>query len=233
MNEPTETILWIIVTMAIYFGMQLLYLKLRWLLLHPVLISIFLIIVLLRFLNVDYEQYNHGGIFISFFLGPSVVALGVLLHEKFEVIKKSATAISISLIAGGITGIISVILIAGLLHASPEIISSLAPKSVTTPIAIEISARMGGIPPLTATVVILVGIFGAAFGPLFLKQTGINDKVAFGLAMGASSHGMGTARAIEEGHLEGAVSGLAMCLNGIITALAAPYVLEVMNFLFY
>jgi len=87
MNDPIQAMIWIIVTLSIYFVMQLLYLKLRWLILHPVLISIFLIIALLRYLDLDYEQYNEGGIFISFFLGPSVVALGVLLHEKFEVIK--------------------------------------------------------------------------------------------------------------------------------------------------
>lgn len=229
MGNPGNILLWIVITLIIYFGTQLLYIKSRWLLMHPVLVSMVLIIVLLQLLNIDYEQYNQGGKFVSFLLGPSVVALGVLLYEKIEVIKRSAVAISVALITGGITGIISVILVAQILHATPEIISSLAPKSVTTPIAIEISARTGGIPSLTATIVILVGIFGAAFGPSLLKLAGITDKIAFGLAMGASSHGIGTARAIEEGKLEGAVSGLAMCLNGIITALATPYLLEFIN----
>ncbi len=231
MDNALSIILWIIITPAVYFTAQWGYIKLRLLLLHPVLVSIFLIIFLLYHFDVDYEQYNLGGRYISFFLGPSVVALGVLLHEKFDVIKKRATAISISLLSGGLSGIISVILMAWALHANPEIIASLAPKSVTTPIAIVISERAGGIPSLTAVIVILVGVFGAAFGPIFLKYSGIKDKIAFGLAMGTASHGIGTARAIEEGRLEGAASGLAMCLNGIITALATPYILEAMNLL--
>ncbi len=229
MDNAVQAVIWIGITLGIYFTAQAGYIKLGWLLLHPVLVSIFLIIFLLQHFDVDYRVYNSGGKFISFFLGPSVVALGVLLHEKTEVIKKSATAISIALITGGLTGIISVILTAWALHGNPEIIASLAPKSVTTPIAIVISERIGGIPPLTAIIVILVGVFGAAFGPLFLRYTGIHDKIAFGIAMGAASHGVGTARAIEEGKLEGAASGLAMCLNGIITALATPYILEALS----
>ncbi len=227
MDNALQTLLWAGITLGVYFASQFAYIKFRLLLLHPVLVSIFLIIFLLDHFDVDYDRYNLGGQYISFFLGPSVVALGVLLHEKFNIIKKNATAISLSLISGGLTGIVSVILTAWALHASPEIIASLAPKSVTTPIAIVISAHVNGIPPLTAVIVILVGVFGAAFGPFFLWYTGIRNKIAFGIAMGAASHGVGTARAIEEGKLEGAASGLAMCLNGIITALATPYILEI------
>jgi len=106
--------------------------------------------------------------------------------------------------------------------ASKEIVASIAPKSVTTPIAMSISGKIGGIPPLTAALVICTGIFGAILGPAILKLFKVKDKVAFGLAMGSASHGIGTARAAEEGQLEGAVSGLAICLNGVATAILTP-----------
>ncbi len=230
MNEfLAQSTIWVAATVCIYFLALKIYQKTRWIIAHPVLISIAVIIVLLKFLHVDFKTYNLGGNIISFFLGPSVVALGVLLYEKYDTIKKNWKAFLLTLIIGSLTGILSVVSMALWLGSSDEVVKSLAPKSVTTPIAIEIVKITGGLPSLTAVVVILVGIFGAAFGPLFLKWIRIKSVMAFGLAMGAASHGIGTARALEEGGLPGAVSAMAMCLNGVFTAVFTPLILPFLH----
>ena len=193
---------------------------------NRVLISVILIVAVLFIFNIDFETYNNGAKYISFFLGPSVVALGVFLYEKLEEVKRDLKVFLISVIIGGIVGIISVIIILVLFNA-PEIISrSLAAKSVTTPIAIEITKITEGIPEITAGIVIITGILGNAFGPIVLKKMGVKNKKAVGTALGTSAHGIGTARAFEISASVGTYSGLAMCFNGIITALLAPYILD-------
>jgi putative effector of murein hydrolase len=121
------------------------------------------------------------------------------------------------------------VLTAKLLGASRAVIATLAPKSVTTPIAMAIAEKLGGIPALTASVVILVGVFGAMVGPLLLCVLGVRSRTAWGLALGAAAHGVGTARAMEEGEIEGATSALAICLNGLATALFAPPLLRLLG----
>jgi len=195
-------------------------------LLNPVLVSVSLIILFLISFNIKFSDYNQGGRFLTFFLGPSVVALGVLFYEKFEEIRSNLLPFFISVIAGGIVAILSVVVIAVLLSAPDIITRSIVSKSVTTPIAIEITEILKGIPSVTAGVVIAVGIFGNAFGPSILKLLGIKSKNALGTALGTAAHGIGTARALEEGKLTGAYSGMAMCVNGIVTAFVAPYVTE-------
>jgi predicted murein hydrolase (TIGR00659 family) len=195
-------------------------------LLNPVLVAVSLIILVLISFDISFDDYNEGGKFLTFFLGPSVVALGVLFYEKFNEIKHNFIPFFISVFIGGSVAIISVAVIAIMLHAPEVITRSLASKSVTTPIAVEVTQILKGIPSITAGVVIAVGIFGNAFGPAILKVLGIRSKHAMGTALGTAAHGIGTARALEEGELTGAYSGLAMCVNGIITAFAAPYVTE-------
>ncbi|HSP12168.1 MAG TPA: LrgB family protein [Salegentibacter sp.] len=203
-------------------------LRKRWnyILLNPVLIAITGIIIFLFIFQIDFESYNVGGKYISFFLGPSVVALGVFFYEKYEEVKQNLKIFVLAVLAGGITGILSVIALLLLLKAPEVITRSLAAKSVTTPIAIEITRLLEGIPEITAGIVIAVGIFGNAFGPFILKKLGIKSKIAIGTALGTAAHGIGTARAFEESKLSGVYSGLAMCLNGIITALITPYLIE-------
>ncbi len=195
-------------------------------LLNPVLVAVSLIVLVLLLFDISFKDYNEGGKFLTFFLGPSVVSLGVLFYEKYKEIKRNFLPFFISVFVGGIIAIISVSFIAILLKAPEVITRSIASKSVTTPIAIEVTEIIGGIPSITAGVVIAVGIFGNAFGPGILKLLGIKSKHALGTALGTAAHGIGTARALEEGRLTGAYSGLAMCVNGILTAVAAPYVTE-------
>lgn len=212
-------------TLGIYAGTCWIYQKTKFALLHPVLVTIVIIIVLLLTFKVDYLTFQKGSHLIDFMLGPSVVALGYALYTQVAHIKANAVSILTSLFVGSVTGIGSVLILAKMLGSSKVLAMTLAPKSVTTPIAIAISERFGGIPSLTAVVVISVGIIGGIAGPWVLRVLKVDSKIAVGLALGASAHGLGTARAMELGAIEGAIGGLAIGLMGLITALIAPFFL--------
>ncbi len=216
----------IFITLFAFFIAQKIKSKINSVFLNPVLVAICIIILTLVVFDIDFESYNVGGKYLSFFLGPSIIALGVLFYEKYEQIKHNIIPFLISVGIGGIISVLSVSFIAYFLHAPEFIIKSIASKSVTTPIAIEITKIIGGIPEITAGVVIVVGIFGNAFGPKILKLAGIKSSAALGTALGTAAHGIGTARALEEGKTTGAYSGLAMCVNGLITAIFTPYFIK-------
>jgi predicted murein hydrolase (TIGR00659 family) len=191
-------------------------------LLHPLLTSIFLIIVVLEVFGVEYQTFEKGSDIVNFMLGPTVVALGVTLYDQVTHIKGNLLSILTSIIVGAIVGIASVTAVLYSMGANKALIATLQPKSVTTPIAMSISEKFGGLPALTAVIVVAVGIFGGIVGPFVLDKLGISSKIARGLALGAAAHGMGTARAMELGAIEGAISGLAIGLMGAATALLVP-----------
>lgn len=207
-----------------YIAATLLFKKTHLSLLHPLLTSIFVIIVILEVLDIKYESFQQGSHLIHFMLGPSVVALGYVLFEQMKYLKGNVVSILTSVFVGAIVGIISVIAIGKLMGADQSLIATLQPKSVTTPIAMGISEKNGGIPSLTAVIVVAVGIFGSIVGPAVMKVLGIESRIAKGLALGASSHGVGTAAAIQLGAVEGALSGLAIGLMGIMTAILVPVI---------
>lgn len=213
------------ITLGLYAGAIWIYQKTKFALLHPVLVTIAVIIVLLLTFNVDYSTFQKGSHLIDFMLGPSVVALGYTLYTQAAHIKSNAVSILTALFVGSITGIGSVLILAKILGSSKTLAVTLAPKSVTTPIAIAISERFGGIPSLTAVVVIAIGIIGGIAGPWVLRVLKVDSKIAIGLALGASAHGLGTARAMELGAVEGAIGGLAIGIMGLMTALIAPFFL--------
>lgn len=210
-------IFWVTVTLVCFFVSSTLYAKYKTPLLNPVFIAVSLLIIIIKVSSARIDQYNESVRIINFFLGPSVVALGHLLHKQWEEIAKNIKAILCSIGAASLIGIFSVAIIAHMLGASSELLATLAPKSVTTPIAIGISLKTGGIPSLTAAVVIAVGIFGAIIGSWFLNLTKIKHPFARGLAFGSASHGIGTARAVEEGEVAGTAAALAIGLMGIFT----------------
>lgn len=214
----------ILITLVAFFGAVALRNKIKWAVFNPVLVASALIIMVLLGMDIGFADYNIGGKYLSFFLGPAVVALGVLFYEKYELIKYNIVPFLWAVCCGGIISILSVATLAIVLNAPDVIIRSIVPIAVTTPIAIEVSQIIQGIPSITAGVVIVVGIFGNTVGPSFLKGIGITSPTALGTALGTAAHGIGTARAIEEGYLTGAYSGLAMCVNGIFTSVVAPYV---------
>lgn len=207
-----------------YIAATILYKKTHLSVLHPLLTSIFVIIIILEFLDIEYASFQQGSHLIHFMLGPSVVALGYVLFEQMKYLKGNVVSILTSVFVGAIVGIISVIVIGKLMGADQSLIATLQPKSVTTPIAMGISEKNGGIPSLTAVIVVAVGIFGSIVGPAVMKVLGIESRIAKGLALGASSHGVGTAAAIQLGAVEGALSGLAIGLMGIMTAILVPVI---------
>lgn len=198
------------------------FIKTRLAILHPVVISIAIIIAFLKITDIDYQTFAEGSDFINFLLGPTVVALGYLLYEQLNMLRQNTISILTAVFAGSVVGILSVIILAQLTGADQILIYSLEPKSVTTPIAMSISQQSGGNVSLTAIIVVVCGIYGSIIGPPVMRFFGIESRVAKGLALGASSHGIGTARAMEMGVTEGAISGLAIGLMGVMTALLIP-----------
>jgi len=192
-------------------------------LLQPLLISMIIIIPFLKITGIDYPAFYQQTRILNFMLGPSVVALGYILYAQIEQIRGNVISILTAVFIGSIVGILSVVLVAKVFGADHLLIASLAPKSVTTPIAISLSEKAGGVPALTAAFVVICGIFGGLVGPIILRSIGIKSKIATGLAMGSSAHALGTARAMELGAVEGAISGLAIGIMGIMTALMIPF----------
>jgi predicted murein hydrolase (TIGR00659 family) len=192
-------------------------------LLQPLLITMLIIIPFLKITGIEYHTFYEKTNTLNFMLGPSVVALGYVLYEQIENVKGNVISILTSVFVGSVVGIVSVVLIAKAFGADRLLMASLAPKSVTTPIAISLAEKDGGAPALTAAFVVICGLFGGLVGPIILRRLGINSKIAKGLAMGSSSHALGTARAMEMGALEGAISGLAIGIMGIMTALLIPF----------
>lgn len=191
---------------------------------NPVLFAIALLAGGLLAAGVDYRAYFAGAQFVHFLLGPATVALAVPLYRQFALVRRSAAAAAASVVAGGAFAAAAGVGIALALGAAPEVTASLAPRSVTTPVAMGVAERIGGLPSLTAVVVILSGIVGAALGPLALDLARVKDWRARGLAIGTASHGIGTARALSVNATAGAFSGLAMGLNALATALLLPLV---------
>lgn len=194
-------------------------------LLNPVLIAVVMLVALLMITETDYRTYFDGAQFVHFMLGPATVALAVPLYQQFQKVKKSFVLILVSIITGSSVAALSAIGVAWAMGATHETLVSLAPKSVTAPIAMGIAEATGGVPSLTAVLVILTGILGAVFGTWTLNALRIKDWRARGLAMGTASHGIGTARALQVNDIAGAFASLAMGLNGLATAVLLPVIL--------
>lgn len=199
-------------------------------LLNPILISIIVLIIFLTSCDISYETYAAGGEYINFWLKPAVVALGVPLYRQLESIKKQILPLLAAEIAGCVIGILSVIALAELLGASREVVLSLVPKAVTTPIAIEISSAIGGIPSLTAAVVVCTGIFGGIAGFKMVKISRIKSPIATGLSIGTAAHAVGTSAAMERSYRYGAFSSLGLTLNGLLTAILTPLILSLLGY---
>lgn len=207
-----------------YLASIALYKKTHICLLHPLIVSILVIIAVLKVCEIPYDSFKQGSQLINFLLGPSVVALGYVLYEQIQYLKGNVVSILTSVFVGSLVGIVSVLLIAKFMGADASLIATLEPKSVTTPIAMGIAEKSGGMPGLTAVIVVAVGIFGSIAGPFVMKAMGIESRIAKGLALGASSHGVGTSVALQIGAVEGAISGLAIGLMGIMTAILVPII---------
>ena len=198
--------------------------------LPPILTACALLMALISFTPFfSYEQYQLGGSFIHFLLGPATIALALPLVNNFATLCRHWKILLAGAFVGSVAGIASVILCARFFGASPQVVMSLIPKSVTTPIAMDISAGLGGIPPLTAACVIFTGIFGAMAGHKVLVLCRVKKDIAIGLAIGASSHALGVSTCIGKSSLQAAIGSLAIALVGIGTALLSGSVLSLLD----
>ena len=193
---------------------------------NPVLLAIVIITAFLMATDTPYPRYFEGAQFVHFLLGPATIALAVPLYLHWPRLKRMAFPLTVALFAGSISAALSAVGIAKLLGATPATVFSLAPKSVTTPIAMGVAEQIGGIPSLTAVLVILTGIIGAMGFPTLFKLLRIRDHAAQGFAVGVAAHGLGTARAFLISEEMGAFSALAMGLNGLLTAVLLPLLLR-------
>jgi predicted murein hydrolase (TIGR00659 family) len=191
-------------------------------LLNPVATAIVALVFLLKISNTDYQTYFRGAQFIHFLLGPATVALAIPLYRELGVIKKALVPIIITLIIGSLTAMASAVGIAWALGGERVLLLTLAPKSITTPIAMGIAEKIGGLPSLTAVVVVLTGVSGGVCGDFILKRLKVHDQMARGMAMGMGAHGIGTAHVLQTSQVAGAFAALAMALNGLFTALVLP-----------
>lgn len=198
------------------------------LILNPLLVTMLVLIVFLKVGHIDYSAYQEGGQYIEFWLKPAIVALGLPLYRQLSSIRRQLSIILISEVTGCIIGIISAVYIARMLGAGEPVVLSLAPKSVTTPIAMEVTKSLGGIAPLTAAIVIMVGVFGSMIGFKLMKLCGISNPISQSLAMGTAAHAVGTAEATKVSERYGAYAGLGIIFNGTLTAVLAPIIVPLL-----
>ena len=208
--------------LAFWLGVQL-QARLKSDLCNPLLIAILLIVILLSVFKIPYESYNQGGAIINMFLAPATACLAVSIYTKIQILKENWLPILVGCTVGSLTSMGSVWLLCRLFRLDEAMTASLLPKSITTPIAVEVCKAHGGVVPVTVIAVIFTGILGSILAPFLIRLFRVQDSVAAGLSIGACSHAVGTSRAIETGETEGAMSGLAIGVCGIITVIVSMF----------
>lgn len=200
-----------------------LWIKRKWKLavFNPLLISIFLVIAVLLIFDVDYERYNEGAKYLSYLLTPATVCLAIPLYEQLEQLKKNAKAIATGILSGVLSSLVSVLALAAAFGLSHEEYVTLLPKSITTAIGMGVSEELGGIVTITVAVIIVTGVLGNIIAELVCKIFRIHEPVAKGIAIGSASHAIGTAKAMEMGEVEGAMSSLSIAVSGLLTVIGA------------
>lgn len=223
MNELIRTPLFglLLSLLAYEFGI-LIYRKTHSQLFNPLFIGILATILVLLSFNIPLEDYSKGGSIITFFLGPATVILAVPLFKQLHILKKHFLPIMVGISLGSLFSVVFVAFLMRLFKLDEVLVISMLPKSVTTPIGLEISKSMGGIPEVSVAAIVLTGIIGAIVAPFTLKCFKITNPVAKGIAIGTSSHAVGTTKALEMGEVEGAMSSLSIGIAGLVTVFLAP-----------
>lgn len=192
--------------------------------LNPLLITTVLVIAILTIFDIPLESYNAGGDVISMFLAPATTVLAYSIYKQILLLKKHFIPIAIGCLVGSITSMGSTYLLCKVFDIESSITASMIPKSVTTPIAMEVSSSLSGITSITVAAVVVTGILGSILCPVLIKILRIDNKVAAGIAIGTCSHAAGTSKAIEIGEIEGAMSGIAIGVSGIVTVIIATFI---------
>ena len=216
-----------------FFGLALsigVYLLCKWInqktklaILNPLLLTTALIIIILVALDIPIDSFNNGGDFISLFLAPATTVLAYSIYRQITLLKKNFIPIFIGCLMGSLTSMTSAYLLCKAFGLDSTLTASMIPKSVTTPIAMEVSSSLAGIPSVTVAAVVVTGIFGSMACPILIKLFKVKNKIAAGVAIGTCSHAAGTSKAIELGEVEGAMSGIAIGVSGILTVLISLF----------
>lgn len=188
---------------------------------NPMLIAIVLTLAVLLIFDIDYDSYYAGAKYIGYFLTPATVCLAIPLYEQFELLRKNALAILAGITAGVMTSLLTVLLLSVLFSFSHAEYVTFLPKSITTAIGMSVAEKLGGYVPITVAVIIITGVFGNMFAEHLCRLFRITEPVAVGVAIGSSSHAIGTAKALELGELQGAISSLCIAVSGLLTVFAS------------
>lgn len=213
----------LVLILASYIFAGFLQKKTKLSILNPLLVSVLIIIGVLLIFDIPLSAFNEGGDIVTMFLAPVTALLALSIYRQRELVKKNFVAILVGTVVGAIVSIGSIIVLANILGLDDRLTSSLVPKSVTTPIALAVSETLGGIPGITVCALILSGLFGNILAPVLIKLLRLNDPVAAGIAIGSSSHALGTVTALELGEDIGAISSIAIPFSGIITVIISLF----------
>lgn len=196
---------------------------------NPLLLSMIFCILFLKLTDVTYETFNYGGKYINYLLTPTTVCLAVPLYRQFQVLKDNMAAVLVSIFAGAVSCILVVAGLAAMVRLDQTLTVSLMPKSITTAIAMGLSEEIGGMPAITVMAVIITGLFGNIIAQVLFRLLHIEEPVAQGLACGTGAHAVGTAKAMEMGEIQGAMSSLSVVVAGIITVAAVPVFVQLLE----
>lgn len=222
----------LILTVGLYFGAKWCYARKPKVYLSPLLTTPLLIVAVLLCTGISYEAYNTGAQWLSDMLQPATIAFAVPLYKYFNILKKHATEIIVSVLSGSLVAILSSLAIAKGLHLQQQIVDSLVPRSVTTPIAMGVSESIGGVPTITAVFVIMTGLLGAVIGPVIIRMLRIENEIAQGVLLGTAAHGAGTSKAFECSAVAGTISSLSMILAALVTLCVTPWIMSLMLVMF-
>ncbi len=224
----SENLFQITFTLVIYTVVNRLYKRIHFFLFNPLILAPAIMLFVLHYARVDYEVYAKGGDMIKFLLGPATVALGVPLYKQIPIIRSKLRPILTGVFVGSITAVVSTVFLAKALGANTDTLISIAAKSTTMPIALGITEMLGGNDKLIVLGVAVTGIFGGSIGPEVMRLVRVKSKIAIGVGIGTSSHAGGTSRALLLGETEGSMSGAAIVLTGLVTALIVPYLVKIL-----
>lgn len=211
-------------TTIAYLFFNSLYVKYRWTLLTPVLTTTVALIAILLAFDIPYSRYMLGGQWIGALLGPAVVALAVPLYKQRSLLARNLWPVAAGVTAGALAGMLSGALLAKLLRFSNEMVMTILPKSITTPVAMQLAEGLGGIPSLAAVFVMIAGFTGLIIGPRLLKGLGVESPIGRGIGLGSSAHGLGTAKAFEYGIEDASMSSVAMTLSAVVGSFLGPVI---------
>ncbi|WP_017811135.1 CidB/LrgB family autolysis modulator [Paenibacillus shenyangensis] len=223
-----NSILFLLATLIVYMGAKKLYRRFPRVYLSPLLTTPLVLVIILLSMHVPYTHYNEGGQWLSRLLQPATIAFAVPLYKNLKTLRKHAVEIVASVLFGSIVAVSSSALLARLMHLNHDLMGSIIPRSITTPIAMNVSQAIGGVPTITAIFVIITGLIGSMIGPYIVKWLRIEGEIARGILFGTAAHGTGTSKAFELSSLTGTISSISMILSALFTLAATPILALIM-----